>query len=588
MARSRSQTAAILFVDIAAAYYGVVREAILGCGGSSCPLEQLVASLGLTHDDLQRLQVYIEQEPVLAQQDAPALFCEVAEELHRNTWFILSGDAQVVETHRGTRPGGSLADIIFSILFSRVLGRRCQSTLQPFVPKVCWNGVRTPWPDATPDGCTARSVEASDVVYADDLASFLVCARAEEVSHMVANVAADTIDTLLPHGLNANIGPTKTAALEGKQRLFACKRVPLLRRASIFRAHTERLRFLGQLVRHGPDVAWGLLSHYEGFKAGLRDAADWLLAATGAADGLPDIQRGWDVWMRLLSDSPGRWKAMLKRAEAWYSLRDSQTALLDGFVREALAAAGALVVDSSVGHVQAPAVPGIGSTEDVDDELFQAVKQHIAPLPVLRFTLEQWISGLPVGSLRSAAEDVLLILRPEHVCDRVAGPSAGNEDVPLSYLPIVDVPRAVPRAPSLPILHNCRVPQAWRAIHSLQSAPLRLISFGSLVQQAGGACSGICLEFPAPPETLLPVFRPPSCSVRSLRGLCDWISAVLDALRFLVAQARSGCPVFVRFPVDRDDLQPLSGWLMDMQGPESEETAFPVSFTSEFNRFCLH
>ncbi|CAE7611352.1 unnamed protein product, partial [Symbiodinium sp. CCMP2456] len=750
MARSRGQTAAILFVDIAAAYYGVVREAILGCRGSSCPLEQLVASLGLTRADMQLLQVYIEQEPVLAQQEAPALFREVAEELHRNTWFILSGDTQVVETHRGTRPGGSLADILFSILFSRVLGRRCQTTLQPFVPQVCWSGARTPWPDKV-DAHAACSVEASDVVYADDLASFLVCAHADAASHMISSVAADTIDTLLPHGLNANIGPTKTAALvvpmgkgskavrrklfsegkgrlvvlpenrggfrldlvpaykhlgsivthdgcllleirhrlsagrsamkEGKQRLFACKRVPLARRASIFRAHVlsavlpgvgtwrklqgqvERLRFLGQLVRHGPDAAWALLSHYDGFQAGLRDAADWLLAATGVSDGLPDVQCDWDSWARLILESPGRWKAMLKREEAWYSLRDGQIALLDCFVREvwtnravsrptaisqcehaclpcriafrtrqqwgahahrahnyhsrahlvargrtcqacglqvssegrlrthlrlspmcvarveALAAAGPLVIDSSVGHVQAPAVPGIGrrsldvpdpevcpaleaclatfqpSTVDIDDELFQLVMQHIAPLPALRRTLEGWASSLPADLVQAAAADVLLILHPEHVCDRVAGRPTEADDVPLSYLPVLDVPLAVPRAPLLPILHNCTVPYVWGVVYSLQAAPLRLVSFGSLTQHAGCACAGICLEFPAPPEPLLPVFRPPSCSVRSLRGLCDWTSAALDTLKFLIAQA---------------DLQPLTDWIVGMTGPRDE------------------
>ena len=122
--KEQGLSAAILFVDIAAAYYGVVREAILGPCASGRPLSDLVACLGLSPEDLQQLTYFVEQEPVLREQGAEELFTEVANELHRNTWFILSGDTKVIETHRGTRPGGSLADIVFSILFSKVLQRR--------------------------------------------------------------------------------------------------------------------------------------------------------------------------------------------------------------------------------------------------------------------------------------------------------------------------------------------------------------------------------------------------------------------------------------------------------------------------------
>ena len=325
MAKAQGRSAAILFVDIAAAYYGVVREAILGSCASGRPLHDLVECLGLSESDLQHLAFLVEQEPVLRQQGAAELFTEVANELHRNTWFVLAGDTQVVETHRGTRPGGSLADVVFSILFSKVLERRSTSVLQPCVPRVPWNGQRSPW-DSTPGACSSCTVEASDVVYADDLASFLVSSCAEALPKAISSIAADTVDTLLPHGLNANIGPTKTAAVavpagkgsravrrrlysenqgrlvvlpdsksgfrldlvavykhlgslvthdgnllpeirhrlaagrsamkEGKQRLFACRAIPLSKRAAIFRTHV--------LAAITPGMGtWPLLNHQE-------------------------------------------------------------------------------------------------------------------------------------------------------------------------------------------------------------------------------------------------------------------------------------------------------------------------------------
>ena len=468
MARTRGQSAAILFVDIAAAYYGVIREAILGAQASGRPLDDLVAKLGMSVDDMQLLQHYITSEPVLQQQGAHELFAEVAGELHRNTWFILSGDRQIVETHRGTRPGGSLADVVFSILFSKVLQRRTRTTLQPHVPRVPWTGERSPW-GCAPASSASCAVEASDVVYADDLASFLICEQPSCLPKAIAGIAADTIDTLHPHGLNANVGPTKTAALavpagrgsrsvrrqlfsagagrlvvlpesrgglrldlvtvykhlgsmvmhdgsllpeirhrlaasrsamkEGKQRLFACRAIPLARRVAIFRSHvlaalvpglgtlplfngrewqtfsggvmslyrqllclrheggfrcteaqmlskvglpspesllqSERLRFLSQLVRHGPDAAWALLGQYSGFQDALRSAARWLQGAIGTTCTLGDIESDWESWAHCMRETPGRWKAFLKRAEAWYDLKATQLAALDSFSREA-------------------------------------------------------------------------------------------------------------------------------------------------------------------------------------------------------------------------------------------------------------
>ncbi|CAE7947452.1 RPS25 [Symbiodinium sp. KB8] len=692
MARAKGQSVAILFVDIAAAYYGVIREAILGSQASGRPLHDLVAKLGMSADDMQRLQHYITQEPVLQQQGAHELFTEVAGELHRNTGFILSGDRQIVETHRGTRPGGSLADVVFSILFSKVLQRRTRTTLQPHVPRVPWTGERSPWShSATSADC---SVDASDVVYADDLASFLTCEAPACLQRAIGGIAADTIDTLLPHGLNANVGPTKTAALavpagrgsrsvrrqlfsegagrlvvlpenrgglkldlvtvykhlgsmvthdgsllpelkhrlaasrsamkEGKQRLFACRAIPLARRAAVFRSHvlsalvpglgtlptfngrewqtfsggvlslyrqllclrndggfrcteaqilsrvglpapetllqSERLRFLSQLVRHGPDAAWALLGQYRGFQDALRSAALWLLGAVGTTCSLGDIESDWGSWASCMLATPGRWKALLRRAEAWYAMKTEQLAALDGFARasweavedtpasplascehacfpcklafptrqswgahahrvhgyhsrahlvakgrtcqacglvvategklrthlrlslacvqriETLSAAGPLAVETSSTHALAPAVPGIGKAAlgaaepevlpslmgalaafsppaaDVDTALYELVQMHVAPLPVLRRTIERWRDSLSPGLLAQACDDVLLVLHPEHVCDRVSGAAPGTECLGGSFEPRVIPPPWARPCPVLPFL----------------------------------------------------------------------------------------------------------------------------------------
>ncbi|CAE7410216.1 unnamed protein product [Symbiodinium natans] len=283
-ARRTSRSSAILFVDLASAYYAVVRETVLGEGLGHRSIEDIAASLGLSRENLQQLQHYISSEPVLEQQDASPLFLELARELHASTWFILHGDTQLVETHRGTRPGGSLADIVFNILFAKVLQRRLSPAMEVSLPKVPWHGQRTPFPD--PD-CPVQDHVVRDVVYADDLATFVVSPSAQRLPRLLADVAATTLDTLAPHGLRANLGPTKTAAIvapagagarAARKHLFVDMRghMPVWpENAGLARLDlVTRYRHLGSYLTHNgsllPDIRYRLALGRAAFREGKR------------------------------------------------------------------------------------------------------------------------------------------------------------------------------------------------------------------------------------------------------------------------------------------------------------------------------
>ncbi|OLP76767.1 hypothetical protein AK812_SmicGene43255, partial [Symbiodinium microadriaticum] len=811
-ARQQNISAAILFVDISAAYYGVIREAILGAQGDGRPIEALASSLGLSRDDLQRLQYFINEEPVLRTQQASDLLCEVANELHQNTWFLLSGDTQLIETYRGTRPGGSLADVIFNILFCKVLDRRDKAAFCQHVPQVAWAGVRSPWANHGGQDQVCRITEVSDVVYADDLASFLGCRQAAHLPGALSGAAAETVDTLLPHGLNANVGPTKTAAVvapagpgsravrgdlygtrrgrlsvlpenrgaflldlvpayrhlgsyithngcmlmeirhrlaagraalkEGKQRLFACRSIPLARRVDIFKVHVlaavlsgvgtwpalngqeqqlfsggvismyrqllclraeggfsctfiqivarvgmlqpsgllhvARIRFLGQLVRHGPDPAWALLSHFVGFQQAIRDAASWVLRAVGAVCDLGDIEADWDKWESLFRSSPGRVRTLLKRAETWHLLLDGISAALDVFGRsqwdddpsacrlpisdcshaclpcklafhtrqqwgahahrvhayhsrahkiakgrqcgacglqvaslgrlrthlrlspacvtgmEQAVNAGTFSADMTTAHELAPAVPGIGKgalapappetvpelrlaldalvpAADCDTVIFDLVSQHIAPLPVLRRTLEEWSASLLPGPLHDAARDVLLVLRPEHLCDRVSGKKARLSPLPSDFVPHIRPLILSPPIPELPVYTCGPCASQWAQDFGLTHLPVRDIALVDFKSWAWQQAAAACVTFTPPFSGMVSVFSPPSCSIRDMRQLSDWTHSLLSALRPLLLLAKLGRPVRLRFPFPPLALEPLSDWLATLSGTESIE-----------------
>ncbi|CAE6916088.1 unnamed protein product [Symbiodinium sp. CCMP2592] len=418
-AKHHGLSAGLIFVDLASAYYAVVRETILGGSLTDRPISEVAGSLGLADEDLQLLRHYVESEPVLQSQEASSLLISLSRELHRQTWFVLADDEGLIATARGTRPGGTLADILFNLLFAKVLARRATGPLREFGPEIPWSGERTPFQQV--GSSPASSLRITDIVYADDLCTPVLCSRASQLRGAVSAVTADTMDTLAPHALRPNLGPTKTAAVgllwldlvpryrhlgslvsydgrigpevrqrlalanaafrEGRRKLYACQLVPMQRRAALLRSHVlsvllvgagswpvllkqdwqsfsggvlglyrqmlglratgdwhvtecqllsrvglpsplallhlERLRLLGQLVRSAPDQVWALVSWNFPFQRALREAGDWLLARVSATCDLGPIEQDWNKWASLIKAQPGRWKGILKRAEAF-------------------------------------------------------------------------------------------------------------------------------------------------------------------------------------------------------------------------------------------------------------------------------
>ena len=468
-ARASQMSAGLLFVDLQSAYYAVIRETVLGGGLSDRPLGEVASALGLDSDDLQLLKHYAEDEPVLQQQDACPMLLAMARELHRQTWFVLAGDSQshIVETQRGTRPEGTLADVLFNVLFAKVLSRRRQAGDSPLSPQIPWSGERNPFP--VESRARSQVLTVTDIAYADDLCTPVVCANASHLRGAVSSMTADTMDVLTPHALRPNLGPTKTAAVfapvgrgsrearreafvslkgrapvwpdskgllwldlvpryrhlgsivthdckmgpeirhrlalassafrEGKRRLFACKAIPLSKRAVLFRTHVlsvllsgagswpklskgewqtfrggvlgfyrqllclrstgdwrhteaqifaavglpsasallhaERLRFLRQLVCSAPDHVWALLSWYRPFQDGIRDACSWLDSHLGSTAPFGPIEDCWDKWSEFIKSRPGHWKGLIRRAEASDIERNLLHAAYDTAVRAA-------------------------------------------------------------------------------------------------------------------------------------------------------------------------------------------------------------------------------------------------------------
>ena len=98
----------------------------------------------------------------------------------------------------------------------------------------------------------------------------------------------------------------------------------------------ERIRFLGQLFRSGPDAAFALLQHAPSAQRAFLDAGVWFCEAVQHTGGPGPIDTCWEQWGALFGQV-GRFRGLLKRAEAWHLDKLRCEAALQTFARRSFA-----------------------------------------------------------------------------------------------------------------------------------------------------------------------------------------------------------------------------------------------------------
>ena len=191
----RRQAAAILFVDIKAAYYSVVKQLFHdttqpdGCTATAA----LFGRLGLPKTALEDFVNTIQDTNLLADSSVPeTLQCFVMATIS-NSWFQVPGSSSVCEPQTGTRPGDPLADLLFSYAMSQILFEvYCELGR---IGCVCPE-------EGLPPGTT----------WADDTC-VLLAGESATIDNRVAVAFSVMHQVLQRHGLTPTYGPGKTAAM---------------------------------------------------------------------------------------------------------------------------------------------------------------------------------------------------------------------------------------------------------------------------------------------------------------------------------------------------------------------------------------
>ena len=262
------QPACILYADVASAYYNSVRDLTaqrLDVAGN--PVDSLAeANISVGADVADALA----SGSAFRSEGASPWLESLAAEMHRGSWFALRGDHIPVVTHRGSRPGSSLADIMYSAGVGCILAKRdalrAADPASGRVPRIPWDGRR----DISPADAPTQWPSLSEVIWADDLAEFFLLSDSARAAHQVGLEASFLDEAFGSHGYTLTYGTSKKTAamvLLGGHGSKAAKRALFGRTGviAVMREHhpTASLPLVAQYKHLGAMVGTSFLVDFE-------------------------------------------------------------------------------------------------------------------------------------------------------------------------------------------------------------------------------------------------------------------------------------------------------------------------------------
>ena len=203
-----NSSAAVLFVDIASAFYKALREVATGADVSDQDIAKVAQRLGIGPEVMPALHEALHGRSAYATLTSSVARQQVLQESLSGTWFSVDGST-IVATEQGTRPGDSWADVVFNVLLSQVL-RKTQKILgEESLTTPVTGFERCVCPQPIPE----TQVSLLQVTWADDIAMMVSLREPASVWTDLPRVTQVLVDELHAIGMAISCGVAKTAAL---------------------------------------------------------------------------------------------------------------------------------------------------------------------------------------------------------------------------------------------------------------------------------------------------------------------------------------------------------------------------------------
>ena len=120
-ARARGLSAGVIFLDVRAAYYRVIRELVVDMNDDGQSFQRMLRYFQLGDTEETELMAAVSDGDAARAIGIPEHLCALLRETLSNTWFVTERRNTVYECLAGSRPGDGLADVVFAIVFRKIL-----------------------------------------------------------------------------------------------------------------------------------------------------------------------------------------------------------------------------------------------------------------------------------------------------------------------------------------------------------------------------------------------------------------------------------------------------------------------------------
>ena len=207
-ARDHHTSCALLFVDLHAAFYTVVRSMFLDQPLHDDLLCSAMQRLGITAADWHDILALIAADRATENLDSHTQ--GLLNDMFTGTHFCMRGLVDPIATFRGTRPGDPVADILFNMAF-RLIVLDARKKFQASSP-IEFVGTPAPIEDLT-SVSDLPPAGFAEVTFVDDIAYALHAPSATQVVHALQLLASCLHDAATARGMQLNYAEGKTEAM---------------------------------------------------------------------------------------------------------------------------------------------------------------------------------------------------------------------------------------------------------------------------------------------------------------------------------------------------------------------------------------
>ena len=218
--RDAKKSSAVLFLDTRAAYYRVVREAAMGLsdpGDLDACVMKVLRHFGMPESAWSEIIDMAKSGGAMCEAGISQHLRAIARDLHDDAFFVTQyfSKARVCRTKAGSRPGESLADLVFSFVYDQVL-RRIRKAVQEqhLTDPIPFDGECSLW-----EGTHVEAILLTDATWADDSAFMTQAGTPDSLMQRAQRLTAFVYDFAKDLALDPNLKAGKTElmiSLRGK------------------------------------------------------------------------------------------------------------------------------------------------------------------------------------------------------------------------------------------------------------------------------------------------------------------------------------------------------------------------------------